>query len=418
MEARTRRAVSDAPLSPSRLRLLRTCPRGFEQRYVLGRKEPASLPAEGGTGAHLALEHLVRCRLERNTLSDEDVAQALAIACAELVPEAAADVRQIVRRAWTNGWLPDFPSDAEGVGLELAVALDRDGQPVDWDAPEALWRGRLDLCWRENRGTLAVCDDWKTSRKVGSPDDDEQARQYAWALSCLWPDVTEVIVRMRYVRYGAVKEHVFEPEDVAELRRSMPLELEASRAAIARRAGKGDWRPRVSTSCVHCGYWADCPAMQVKPAPVVILETPEDAEFHADRLIALRTALGAETKALAAFTKEHGGIEVEGELVGYHASERLKVDAGQLAAFLAEEHGLDAGQVWELVSLDSRKLGRLLTAALEAAEVPRKNRRAERERLMGQLEAEGIVRREVTTRFDRKKAGENEDEEGGDDAAA
>lgn len=412
------RSLIGRPLSPSFLRTLRGCPRQTFEKYARRRPEPASLPAEGGTGAHAALEHLMACRLETGAISDADVTQALAVACAELAPEAATDVRQIVRRAWENGWLPDYPSDAEDVRVERAVALDHEGRPVAWDSPGAVWRGRVDLSWRENRGTLAVADDWKTSRKVGSPDDDEQARQYAWALSCLWPDTAEVIVRMRYLRYGAVREHDFDADALTELRRSMPLELEAARAAVARRERENDWRPRVTSNCLHCAYWSDCPSMQVKPAPAVFIATPEDAARHADRLVALRTAAAAETAALAAWAKERGAVEVEGELVGYHASERTRVDAGQLAAFLADECGLDAEAVWQAVSLDSRKLSKLVTAALEAAGTPRKERRDARARLMEQLESEGIVTREVTTRFDRKKVSENDDEDGGDDAAA
>ena len=61
------------------------------------------------------------------------------------------------------------------VAVECALAVDRNGTHVEWDAPGAFVRGRLDLV--TVTGQEATVLDWKS----GWVSEDEEGLRVAWA---------------------------------------------------------------------------------------------------------------------------------------------------------------------------------------------------------------------------------------------
>ena len=133
------------------------------------------------------------------------------------VPGAGVDViREAV--ALVTRWLAYWTVPVESVvAMERALAVERSGTRVEWDAPDAFIRGRLDLV--TVTGPHATVLDWKS----GWLSEDEEGLRVAWApglyAALLWawaPRLEEVSVEYHYLRTRRVARVVLTGADAAQ----------------------------------------------------------------------------------------------------------------------------------------------------------------------------------------------------------
>lgn len=388
------------PLSHSQNRLLRRCPLSLK-RYRDRTPDPATAPRDVGTAFHAVAEEAEGAVAPGSEMTEEQLLAVLTRKAALLEDEAADDLRELTARAFARGFFPGFPSDAQDRGFELKLAVDHAGKPCAYDAPDALLRGIVDRFYRENGGTLAVVDDWKTGRVIEAPGD--QTRLYAFLVLAHHPDVDEVVARLRYVRHGSVKSETYTRDDVA----TVLDELLAIEADVARRTDENDWKPRVGQHCASCGYRANCPAFASEVVPLQVIATADEAQEAARQLVVLKAQAKDLDDALRSWVRTHGELDLSDETLGYRPTTKREVlDARKAAAFLRQHASDDA--VWAALGLSVTELDRLLREATKKA--PRGERKAAQESLFLELVEAGAVEVKAGSEFKRwRKDAEGEE---------
>ncbi|MGH7357927.1 MAG: PD-(D/E)XK nuclease family protein, partial [Candidatus Rokuibacteriota bacterium] len=143
--------VADSALprvSPSRLEAWDRCPAAYRFEYVLRLPQPVGdqQPRLLGSVAHRLLEDYLQETVR--TGARPPLARVAATAAGLLedggIPGAGGD---LIREAaeLVSRWLAQWAVPVESVvAVERALAVDRHGTHVEWDAPDAFVRGRLD----------------------------------------------------------------------------------------------------------------------------------------------------------------------------------------------------------------------------------------------------------------------------------
>lgn len=393
-------SLSHTPNSPTTLswtgaKRFRECPLQFKRRFVERLPEILGEPLERGIATHTVLERIGRAAHAGSPLTDAQLAIVTAEAMAVIAPAAADDAREILCRYLEQGGIPGLPSDAQDVAFEYPFAIDRDGQAVDWDDPAAMIRSVLDRVYRENGGTLAVIDDYKTNWVIEQPG--EQMRIYAYAACCLWPEVEEVVVRLRFVRYGQCSREEVIGRDEAL---AFGATIVALHDAVIDAVNADAFPARVSNACLQCSFTRSCPEMAREASPRQ-LSTADDARAAADDLVRL-TVRGKEiAEQLAAFVGLNGPIDLGTETYGPVSRAKESVeDAGAVAALLAER-GVDSTKLWSEVSIPKAALSKLVTAAIASA--PKGEKKSAREAVMQELRDDGALKTRTDIELRRTK---------------
>lgn len=399
----TASATAPHVLSWSRIETLRTCALRYRRRYLDHAPAAASAPLERGSGFHDWALEVGQALHEGRELDETTLLRVLEQRAALLEDDAAEDLRAIVQRVVERALLPRFPSDAQDVGFERPFALRADGSACEWSSAEAFFRGIIDQHFRENGGALAVVRDFKTSRVVSQPAG--QMRAYSWAAACLWPDAGQVLPELHFVRYGAVRKPA-EPFVAAELRATVPGELQVIRQDLDRRLAAGDWAPRVSSACRWCEYRPSCPEFEGEVKPLRVIETAAEAVAGAQQLAVLKAQVGDLTDALRGWALQHGAIDLGEEVLGFLPAEKTHVADVRTAARILRQHVTDVG-LWDALSLSQTSLGKLLTSAVAGA--PRTERRVRKDDLREELRAAGALETTIGTEFTRAAKEEADD---------
>lgn len=367
------------PLSWTQISLKRTCDLAYSRRYVDHAPELATMPAETGVAFH-GVAHELSADAQPGATLDEGLVGRLVTRKAALLEEpAAVDLRFLVATLLKRGGLPGFPSDVQDRAYEMRVAVTADGKVCAWDDPAALFRGIFDQAWRENGGALAVIGDWKTGRVTAPPGD--QLRYYAWAASCLWPEVIEIVGRNFWLRYSARPDSKL--FDAEELRATVPGELWSIREDLERRRKDNDWPTRVTDHCRSCSFMASCPAFKSDVRPFKTIASVEDARAAADALAVFEGNVSMTKKALKAWIAEHGDLDLGDEEHGYRPTKRVVGTDARLAARVFQERGVDPETIWSALTFRRSGLKSLLWAACQ--------HRDEREALVRELVVAGIA---------------------------
>ena len=192
-------------VSPSRLEAWDRCPAAYRFEYVLRLPQPVGdqQPRLLGSVAHRLLEDYLQETVR--TGARPPLARVAATAAGLLedggIPGAGGD---LIRKAaeLVSRWLTQWAVPVETiVAVERPLAVDRQGTHVEWDAPDAFVRGRLDLV--TVAGPRATILDWKS----GWLSEDEDGLRVAWApglyAALLWawaPRLDHVSVEYHYLR--------------------------------------------------------------------------------------------------------------------------------------------------------------------------------------------------------------------------
>jgi hypothetical protein len=274
------------------------------------------------------------------------------------IPGAGGD---LIREAaeLVSRWLAQWAVPVETiVAVERPLAVDRHGTHVEWDAPDAFVRGRLDLV--TVAGPRATILDWKS----GWLSEDEDGLRVAWApglyAALLWawaPRLEHVSVEYHYLRTSRTVR--------VALSRTDAIETLAWAGALATRIAAGldapedpeSFPPRPSTACGTCPWVNRCPAGQA--ALEAMAEAPIVDDAEAGRLAGLLLAGEARVtrlrERLKQYLQDREPVAFNGIELGFFPTK------GRYEAKAIYRAALDAGaDPWPLLAVDGRALAALL----------------------------------------------------------
>ena len=365
-------------VSPSRLEAWDRCPAAYRFEYVLrlpqlvGDQRPRLL----GSAAHALLEDYLQEALR--TGGRPPLAQVAGIAARLLeqgdVPDASTD---LVREATelVSRWLTQWTVPMESiVAVEHPLAVDRHGTHVEWDAPEAFVRGRLDLV--TVAGPHATILDWKS----GWVSESEEGLRVAWApglyATLLWawaPRLEQVTVEYHYLRTRRTVRVALTRDDAAETLVWARALAGRIAAALAAPDDPGAFPATPSTACNTCPWVNRCPAGLAALEAMVEGAIPDDAEARrlAGLLLTGEARVGRLRERLKLYLEDRGPLRIDGLEFGFFPT-RGRHDAAAVARVLSDV-GLDP---WQILAVDERALAKVfkrqprIEATLASAQEP------------------------------------------------
>ena len=326
--------------SYSRLELYDSCPWAYKKVHVDGIKRPTNEALETGKTVHDRIAGYLERLIHTNNRTDWQ--------WAEQKPVANGDAAAIWQRFVQNFTLPDM----EAPGVENKLGFDQNWQPVGFFDPEVHFRGVIDFHFRQNG--LAVVIDWKSNRKIPeSVGKNLQLRIYGWAVKqAVYPDAQEVLLRLHFLRYGANRQVLLTPDDLA----TVPAELDEK---IVRIEADTKFTPIPGSFCSWCGLTAYCPvaAQALTPVEIMAPATREDAEKAASLLLVLQQMEKELAARLKAWVQECGPVAVGDLVYGPQPYPTYNLDPQAVVEALLEA-GLSREQVWPLLSVSKTTLER------------------------------------------------------------
>jgi putative RecB family exonuclease len=365
-------------VSPSRLEAWDRCPAAYRFEYVLRLPQPVGdqQPRLLGSVAHRLLEDCLQETVR--TGARPPLARVARTAAGLLedggIPGAGGD---LIRKAaeLVSRWLAQWAVPVESVvAVERALAVDRHGTHVAWDAPDAFVRGRLDLI--TVAGPHATILDWKS----GWLSEDEDGLRVAWApglyAALLWawaPRLEHVSVEYHYLRTGRIAHVTLTPVEAAETLAWAQALASRIAAALAAQDDPEAFPPRPSTACGTCPWVNRCPAGQAALEAMAEGPIPDDAEARrlAGLLLAGEARVGRLRERLKQYLQDREPLTLDELEVGFFATGG-RYNAREVAR-VAAEAGEDP---WPLLSVDARGLRALfkrrpgVDAALASTRAP------------------------------------------------
>jgi putative RecB family exonuclease len=349
-------------VSPSRLEAWDRCPAAYRFEYVLRLPQPVGdqEPRLLGSVAHRLLEDYLQETVR--TGARPPLARVAATAAGLLedggIPGAGGD---LIRKAaeLVSRWLAQWAVPVETiVAVERPLAMDRQGTHVEWDAPNAFVRGRLDLV--TVAGPHATILDWKS----GWLSEDEDGLRVAWApglyAALLWawaPRLEQVSVEYHYLRTGRIAHVTLTPVEAAETLAWAQALASRIAAALAAQHDPEAFPPRPSTACGTCPWVNRCPAGHAALEAMEEGPIPDDAETRrlAGLLLAGEARIGRLRERLKQNLQDREPVAFNGIELGFFPTKgRYEVEAVFRAVTQA---GVDP---WPLLSVDGRALAVLL----------------------------------------------------------
>jgi len=350
-------------VSPSRLEAWDRCPAAYRFEYVLRLPQPIAdqRPRLLGSVAHALVEAYVREAQATGIRPPLDRLPALArdLVTRHALPDDAGTAVAREAAALVSTWLAHGALPVEhAVAVEHALAIDAGGRHVEWDAPDAFLRGRLDLVALDGRWAT-VCD-WKS----GWVTEDDESLPWAWAPGCyaalLWawaPRLEAVTIEYHYLRTGRVARTVFTPADATETLAWARTIAGRIAEALASPDDPDAFSPRPSTACATCPWVNRCPAGQA--ALEALDEAPISDDTEARRLAALLLAgearVGRLRERLRQYLQDRDPLALDGVELGFFPT-KGRYDAAAVFRAATET----AADPWPLLAADGRALAAFL----------------------------------------------------------
>ena len=105
-----------------------------------------------------------------------------------------------------------------GASPELELAVDKDWKPVEWYAPNAWGRAKIDTAVMFNDGQLDIVD-WKTGQyKPDDPDYDLQLELYGVFGFATHDEAQRVHAKLAFTDHGEVPDKIFHRKDYKKLK--------------------------------------------------------------------------------------------------------------------------------------------------------------------------------------------------------
>lgn len=205
----------------------------------------------------------------------------------------------------------DILKDSQTV-CELGIALDKDFKPVDWDSEIVLFRAKIDRL--DIQGTKAKVTDYKTG--FSGKADQWQTSLYAWALTKIYPEITEFEVVLHYTRSGWQEKSSFTKEKLGAVEFQLKSVIEAIENDKKFKAKPGN-------RCSSCFVAFACTK---KSSKIKIIEKPKNATAVAEDILAMEAQLESKKDILKKWVEDNGELVVNGERFAFFPVEKTSVD--------------------------------------------------------------------------------------------
>lgn len=355
--------------SHSSIELYESCPWAFRKVKIDGIKRQATEALETGRTVHNQIAGYLERLIRQKSQTDWQ--------WAESNPLTASDPDAIWRKFYQNFALPDMADP----GVEKKLGFDQNWQPVEFFDPAVRFRGVIDFHFRQNG--LAVVIDWKTNRKIPeSIEKNLQLRIYGWAVKqAIYPEVEEILLKLHFLRYGANRQVLLTPDDLA----TVPQELDAK---IARIEADTKFTPTPGSFCRWCGVAPHCPVMVKALAPMEIIHPVSPAEaVQATQLLLAMQVMEKEIKEnLKTYVQANGPIVVGDLVYGPYTTTSYDLNPKEVAGYLLDKD-LERNAVWSVLSLSKDSLEKgLIKAGFKG-----RGKKAERDALMRDILAKASI---------------------------
>jgi hypothetical protein len=318
------------------------CPHAFKKIRIEKIPRADSEPLIIGRDAHKLAGDYISRLVNTEQQTDWDWATGL------LTTSTHPDVTEIFTRFYENFVLPPL----EAPGIEKKLAFNRAWQPVEWFAKDAFFRAITDFTFLQ--GTLAVVIDFKTNRAIINIDPEHiplQLKIYGWAVKqALYPAAQEVLLRLHFMRYGAERETLLTPQDLA----TVPAELEEKIAIIE---AEKHFDPRPGHYCSMCGVQSHCSYMANALVPVEVMAPAcqADAVKAAGILLAIKEMEKALTARLKEYVQQFGPVPVGDLIYGPVPGVDYDLDPKTVTEQLLEMN-FPADDVWKVLKIGKTSL--------------------------------------------------------------
>lgn len=336
-----------APYSSSRLDTA-ICGYQFFHTYVeprLDKKKVRSLPQDRGSAVHEILEYMSKKykeniehpfftvvegnRFDRPKPTEE--MQKVIQRAVNMYPASyqQIDVLEHCAMTWARRRLDTIDSET---GVELMLAVKREGDDFvqcDFEDPEAILRGKIDLMFFNEDATGATIIDHKTQMNIEDAD-TFQMGVYAWLTSKCYPWLTEIESSLYFAQFGKYSEPVsWDKEDLDRMGDEIMARIEIVEA-------KNNWDACPHHNCQYCDFVAECPALKdlveydketgavmIRNDNTDILGDTNKAVYLGQMIKVMETYTKAAKKSLREHTKEFGPISIPGTLYEHRSKEDI-----------------------------------------------------------------------------------------------
>jgi len=301
--------------SYSKLKLYQECPRAFKLRYIDKIEAPVRKITLAGRLAHqcfhLYTEYLVKNKLKTDMSIMPEIVEKV-LSSKQIVDEEIIQEVETLADRFTRGFVlnPDT-----FYGAELKLAIDEEGNEVDWKDDNAFFRSILDRIDIEDNRVLVT--DYKTGWEITK--DKAQLETYAWMAKTIFPQIDTFYVEHYFVRYNTKRYSELTGEDIERAKRRVKR--------IVKRIEKDtEFPPTPSTRCSWCPYLVRCAQLaNIQNLQLPVLDTKEKAIQIAGRLLIVKEAVKRVEQMLKEYCKEYGKIPLGDGFYGYHVIESPKV---------------------------------------------------------------------------------------------
>ncbi len=226
------------------------------------------------------------------------------------------------------------------VQSEISLALDENYNPIDYDDPRAMIRGRIDCIIKTARDGYVIVDH-KTSYAPYSAD-TFQNRFYAWLMHKCYedhPDWQSIQTALSFPRLKILRYAERRVNEWGNLERSIRAMIEkAWNTPIDGPPFPGKW-------CQYCDWCMTCPAVNVE-GQLGLITSYEEAQKYAEELTVLDRRFSEVQTRLKAWVTDNGKIKPnetspvsigDGEKVwGFKLSRQYSVNKDEVLAKMVE----------------------------------------------------------------------------------
>lgn len=250
--------------------------------------------------------------------------------------EDIADLRKMAIR-----YVEQFPIN-QVAQSEINLAVDANGDPVPYESPEAMIRGRIDVVLRDEAGNTILIDH-KSGYAVFNPD-TFQNRMYAYLWKKNFPQTEKLIVGIHFSRKNQIK--LAPPiTDWAFIEHDVMVAVHKAWNTPE------DAPPAPGKPCDYCQWVMSCPAGAVREGKAVIT-SPEDATSIAQQVHVMDVKMKELKKLLRAYVARYGSVDIdETKCYGFKENRKFSADLDLVLSKLPEYPSLRS-----VLSVDAKRL--------------------------------------------------------------
>jgi len=352
--------------SYSRRKLFNQCKKAFSFKYIEKVPERKSLAARTGSVVHDFQYQYVNHLYETNQSHDSEKFTQLRD---DILADEHAEVREDALNIM-NGTLADrtYRWDTKSnVSMEERWAFDSEWNlhtGLDDDAwfnkdPDAVkFRLRLDMVYFENNKLWI--QDYKTNWRIMSQsevENDDQLKIYAYAVSQKYPDITDIVLMLDFVRFDFQRIVEINVADARGVKKMLEKSIEKIES-------EADFIPEPGQYCDWCTFTSICPTFQRnsdeesvnielnRPDPIT---SREQAKELAEKRKHLLIAADQLTEKLKRWAEVNGDIPLSHENLGFHPKSRTSVTDTRKAAGILLNSGMSSTEVWDALTFPKTK---------------------------------------------------------------